>query len=238
MRRAPVRRAAVRLRGPVARGAAPGSGGLRARPLRPGGPGPTLVLFLKEPRPGRVKTRLARETGTVAAAWWFRHQALGLVRDLGRDPRWRTVLAVTPDAEGLASRVWPAGLPRWPQGRGDLGARMGRALRAGPPGPVIVVGADIPGLRPAHIARAFRLLGRADAVIGPAGDGGYWLIGLRRGGRAAPAGLFGGVRWSGPHALADTMASLRPLRVARADRLDDVDTAGDLLRLRGRGALR
>ncbi len=188
----------------------------------------TLVIFLKEPRPGRVKTRLGRDIGMVEAAWWFRHQAARLIRRLRRDRRWRTVLAVSPGREGLASRVWPAHLPRWPQGPGDLGDRMARALRAMPPGPVIIVGADIPGLRPAHVAEGFRLLGRHDAVLGPAPDGGYWMIGLKRGGRAVPEGLFGGVRWSSPHALADTVASLAPLDVGFAATLGDVDEVADL----------
>lgn len=192
----------------------------------------TLVIFLKEPRPGRVKTRLGREIGMVEAAWWFRHQAGRLIRRLRRDRRWRTVLAVSPGREGLASRVWPADLPRWPQGPGDLGDRMGRVFRAMPPkmppGPVIIIGADIPGLRPAHVAEGFRLLGRHDAVLGPAPDGGYWMIGLRRSGRAVPAGLFDGVRWSSAHALADTVASLAPLDVGFAATLRDVDEAADL----------
>ncbi len=192
----------------------------------------TLVIFLKEPRPGRVKTRLGREIGMVGAAWWFRHQAARLIRRLGHDRRWRTVLAVSPGRDGLASRVWPAHLPRRPQGPGDLGDRMGRALRAMPPemppGPVIIIGADIPGLRPAHVAEGFRLLGRHDAVLGPAPDGGYWMIGLKRGGRAVPAGLFRGVRWSSPDALADTVATLAPLETGFAATLRDIDEAADL----------
>ena len=188
----------------------------------------TLVIFLKEPRPGRVKTRLGRDIGMVEAAWWFRHQAARLIRRLRRDRRWRTVLAVSPGREGLASRFWPAHLPRWPQGPGDLGDRMGRALRAMPPGPVIIIGADIPGLTTRHVAEGFRLLGRHDAVLGPAPDGGYWMIGLRRGGRAVPAGLFRGVRWSSPDALADTVASLAPLDVGFAATLRDIDEAADL----------
>lgn len=188
----------------------------------------TLVIFLKEPRAGRVKTRLARGIGTIGAAWWFRHQAARLIRRLGRDPRWRTVLAVTPDREGLASRVWPADLPRWPQGPGNLGARMARAFAAMPPGPVLIVGADIPALRAAHVAEGFRLLGRHEAVLGPSEDGGYWMVGLRRGARATPAGLFHGVRWSTRHALADTVRSLAPLDVGFAPTLADVDEAADL----------
>lgn len=188
----------------------------------------TLVIFVKEPRPGRVKTRLARSLGAVAAAWWFRHQSARLIRRLGRDRRWRTVLAVTPDREGMESRVWPRDLPRWPQGPGDLGARMSRAFRAMPPGPVLIVGADIPDLAPSHVAQGFRLLGRHDAALGPAADGGYWMIGLRRGARAVPAGLFRGVRWSSSSALSDTVVTLAPLGVGYGPVLADVDEAADL----------
>ncbi len=63
--------------------------------------------MLKEPRPGRVKTGLGRDIGMTAAAWWFRHQCRRLLRELD-DPRWRLVIAVSPDAEGRASRIWPA----------------------------------------------------------------------------------------------------------------------------------
>lgn len=189
---------------------------------------PTLVIFLKEPHPGRVKTRLGRGIGMTAAAWWFRHAAAALIRRVGRDPRWRTVLAVSPDAAGLASRVWPAHLPRWPQGQGDLGQRMARAFRAMPPGPVLIVGADIPALDACHVAEGFRLLGRHDSVLGPTPDGGYWMVGLRRGGRSAPAGMLAPVRWSTPHALADTVATLAPLRIGYGPVLADVDTAADL----------
>lgn len=185
--------------------------------------------MLKEPRPGRVKTRLGRDIGMVPAAWWFRHQAAALLREL-EDPRWRLVLAVSPDAEGLASRVWPAHLPRIPQGAGDLGARMARIMRRPAPGPVCIIGVDIPGIRRAHVARAFRALGAHDAAFGPAPDGGYWLIGLKRA-DAVPAGFLQDVRWSSADALADSMATLPGARIAMLDTLQDVDTVADLGRL-------
>ena len=181
--------------------------------------------MLKAPAAGRVKTRLGREIGMVAAAWWFRHQVRALLRRLD-DPRWELVLAVAPDGAVNAGH-WPAHLPRVAQGRGDLGARMARLLRRPHGGPVLLVGGDIPGLGPGHIARAFRALGRADAVFGPAEDGGFWLVGLRHPSRA-PAGLFEGVRWSGPHALSDSIATLNGRSCALADRLRDVDSRADL----------
>ncbi|MDA7964550.1 TIGR04282 family arsenosugar biosynthesis glycosyltransferase [Ruegeria sp.] len=186
----------------------------------------TLVIMVKEPRPGRVKTRLGRDMGMVGAAWWFRHQTRTLIRRL-RDPRWQILLAVSPDREGMRSRIWPADLPRAAQGRGDLGDRMGRMLRDMPKGPVCLIGADIPGITRGHIADAFRVLGRAQVVFGPAPDGGYWLVGAQRYG-ALPAGLFNDVRWSTEHALADTLASAPGCRVAMLDQLRDVDTVADL----------
>ena len=137
------------------------------------------------------------------------------------------VLAVAPDRAGLSSRVWPAHLPRWPQGRGDLGDRMGRMLRAAPAGPVCVIGADIPGVTAARVADAFRVLGSHDAVFGPAPDGGYWLVGLKRA-RPVPPRLFENVRWSTEHALADTVATLPDHRIAQVPTLRDVDTIDDL----------
>ena len=185
------------------------------------------VLFVKEPRAGRVKTRLGHEIGMTAAAGWFRHQSARLIRRLD-DPRWQLVLAVTPDRAARESRVWPRHLPRWPQGPGDLGARMGRVFRDFPPGPVIIAGADVPELSATHIAEGFRLLGRHEAALGPATDGGYWMIGLRRGARAVPAGLFRGVRWSSEHAMSDTVASLAPLDMGYGPVLRDVDETTDL----------
>ncbi len=182
--------------------------------------------MVKEPRPGRVKTRLGRDIGMVGAAWWFRHQTQSLIRRL-RDPRWQIVLAVSPDREGLNSRIWPVDLLRVPQGNGDLGDRMGRMLRDMPKGPICLIGADIPGITRWHIARAFKALGSAQMVFGPAPDGGYWLVGAQRYG-AMPTNLFSDVRWSTEHALADTLVSIPGTRVAFLDHLRDVDTVADL----------
>lgn len=182
--------------------------------------------MVKEPHPGRVKTRLGRDIGMVGAAWWFRHQVARLLRRV-QSPRWKTVLALSPDHQGLTSRIWPSRMERWPQGGGDLGDRMARMMRRAPPGPVCVIGADIPGIMSGHIHAAFAALGRHDAVFGPAPDGGYWLVGLKRT-RAICPDIFAGVRWSTEHALADSIATLPDYRIARIATLRDVDTADDL----------
>jgi hypothetical protein len=189
-----------------------------------------LVLFVRAPRLGAGKRRLAREIGDTAALRFERAMLGRLGRRLGHDRRWRLRLAVTPDTARRARRLWPRGAAVGPQGGGDLGARMRRALAACPPGPAVLVGADIPGLAAADIAAAFRLLGRHDVVFGPAEDGGFWLVGARRCPRPPP--LFGRVRWSGPHALGDALAGLGPrVSVGFAARLQDVDDAAGFRRL-------
>ncbi|MGJ8618217.1 MAG: TIGR04282 family arsenosugar biosynthesis glycosyltransferase [Sulfitobacter sp.] len=186
----------------------------------------TLIIMVKEPRPGRVKTRLGRDIGMTAAAWWFRHQTRRLIRRL-QDPRWQVVLAVSPDTEALQSRVWPGHLLRWPQGRGNLGDRMARMLGRVSIGSACVIGADIPGITKRHIADAFQALGNHDAVFGPAPDGGYWLIGLKHPRRQPPV-MFQGVRWSTAHALADSKATLAGYSMAEVATLSDVDEITDL----------
>ncbi len=183
--------------------------------------------MVKEPRAGRVKTRLGRDIGMTRAAWWYRHQVAGLLRRVS-DPRWETVLAVSPDISAR-SRVWPGEIARTPQGRGDLGQRMARLLRGFGPGPVCLIGSDIPGVNRAKIWQGFQALCREDAVFGPAPDGGYWLVGVR--GRTAKAtGFLSGVRWSTEHALEDSVATVSG-RAGMIDHLQDVDTRDDLVAL-------
>ncbi len=187
-----------------------------------------LVIFARAPQAGRVKRRLAQGIGTLAATRFYRATLETMLRALAADRRWTVWLFVTPD-DSLDHPIWRS-LRRRPQGRGDLGSRMRRPFDTLPPGPVVLVGSDIPALRPHHIARAFALLGRHDLVFGPASDGGYWLIGSRRV-RPLPRALFDGVRWSTRRALADTLAAIPPrYSVGVADMLDDVDDAADLRR--------
>lgn len=185
---------------------------------------PTLIAMVKAPVMGRAKTRLARQIGAVEALRFYRATTAALLRRVGFDPRWRTVLAVDPP-RAREARFWPATLARRPQIRGDLGARMLEQFAQASHGPVLLIGSDIPGIDADQIAAAFAVLRRADAVFGPAEDGGYWLVGLRAGFR--PATLFDKVRWSSPHALADTLANLEGRKVALAARLFDVDDVAD-----------
>ncbi len=180
----------------------------------------TVIVFARAPRLGTVKRRLARDVGDRAALRFYRANLTRLLRALGRDRRFRTVLAATPDRVHVR---WPVRLPRVEQGNGDLGHRMHRACTRHRR--VAIVGTDIPELDGGDVAAAFRALGRAQAVFGPSEDGGYWLVALspRR-----PARPFAGVRWSTEHALEDTVANFAGRPVALLRVLRDVDTGADL----------
>lgn len=189
---------------------------------------PLLILMAKEPVAGAVKTRLAKSVGAATAAATYRAMQSALIARLAGDPRWQTLLCVAPD-RAVFGRMFPNAVARIGQGRGDLGTRMQRVFDYPGTGPRVIVGTDIPGMSPADIAAAFTALQSHDAVLGPAGDGGYWLIGLKR----FPNILrpFADVRWSGPEARADTLANLGSARVALLRTIDDLDTADDLKRL-------
>ena len=194
----------------------------------------TLVLFLRAPRLGTGKRRLARDIGDIAALRFERAMIALLLRRLAKDRRWKLRIAVTPERACRRARHWRGRVEIVGQGAGDLGIRMRRALETCPPGPVVLVGADIPALDAGHVAAAFRLLGAHDLVFGPAKDGGFWLVGARHP-RRFPW-MFERVRWSGPYALADTLASLpRRIKVGYAETLEDVDDGDAYRRLKPRG---
>jgi rSAM/selenodomain-associated transferase 2/rSAM/selenodomain-associated transferase 1 len=191
-----------------------------------GSPLPAYV-FAKAPVAGRVKTRLIPAVGAEGAA----RLATALLEDtleaLVADGRAAPVLAVD-DASAFQGR----GLPLVEQGQGDLGERLERVLSRGlarVPA-VVAVGSDTPGLPSALLEESFSALQRADAVLAPAEDGGFVLIGLRR----CPPALLRGLPWSGPQTLLATEARLRArgLSVTRTRRFFDVDGPADLARLR------
>jgi rSAM/selenodomain-associated transferase 1 len=183
-----------------------------------------LVIFTRHPRLGTGKRRLAKDIGPVRALRFQRVMLALTLRRLGRDRRWITWLAVTPDRSG----PWPSRQRILPQGQGDLGRRMAAVAWKPVAGPVVIVGSDLPGIMASDVARAFRELGRRDAIFGPATDGGYWLVGLRR--RPRFLDPFSNVRWSTEHALADTLVNLVGKDVAVLDVLPDVDDGPSLLR--------
>ena len=188
---------------------------------------PRLVLMMKAPQMGRVKTRLARDIGFVRATHFYRTLSHHLIRRLSFDPRWQTYLAITPD-RAVDQTFWQTSLPaikgghKIKQGPGDLGAKMQRLFNRLPPGPVIIIGSDIPQISAPLIAEAFYRLNSSDCLIGPADDGGYWLIGQRR--SPKPIKIFDQVKWSTTSTFDDTIANLKGRSLAKMPVLVDVDS--------------
>jgi len=190
-----------------------------------------ILVFVRAPEAGRVKTRLAAEIGAEAALRVYRRlaeHAVAEARALGAGAAVR--IHYTPAEGGDAVRAWlGAGADYLSQADGDLGARMraafADAFAAGHPR-VVIIGSDLPGLSAAMLRRALRLLDSHPAVLGPAADGGYYLLGLRE----MIPGLFDGIAWSTEGVLDATLARLAAAGCTPAllEPLRDVDVAADL----------
>ena len=185
----------------------------------------TICIFAKEPVPGKVKTRLAATVGAATAARLataFLKDTISLVH---------TVDVTTVIAWSGAFESAPRRVEVWAQGEGDLGERIERMFfRALSRSPwAIALGADSPGLPPAYLRAAVEELRTHDAVIGPAHDGGYYLLGVSR---CEPA-LLADIAWSAPSTRTQTVDRLvaRGYQVATVGSWFDVDDANDLVRL-------
>ncbi len=186
-----------------------------------------LILFLKAPRPGAVKTRLAQSIGAEEACAIYRRLVELLLGEMA--PLQDVELRFTPDDAAEEIRSWLGA--HWlmaPQGSGDLGCRLAAASAAAfrdGARRVAMIGSDCPEVMRTDITAAWTGLLTHDVVLGPAQDGGYWLIGLR----APQPGLFAGLPWSTPAVLEETLARCRDARlsVGRLRELADIDTEAD-----------
>ena len=189
-----------------------------------------LVVFLKAPRPGEVKTRLVPALGPEAAAGLYRALAEAVV-DETRPLRgeYERLLCFAPAEARVEVAAWFPGDALLEQRGGDLGARMSRAFEEmfeRGAQRVAVVGSDVPGLARADVVSALASLEHHDLALGPAHDGGYYLIALRRPG----PGLFRGVAWGTSSVLPATLerAATLGLTVRVLDERRDIDTVDDL----------
>jgi hypothetical protein len=190
-----------------------------------------LVVFARYPRAGLVKTRLGRDIGDQAATELYAAFLRDLAARFAPAPfalRW----AVAPPDPGFADWLGVAPSSCFAQAGDDLGARMRAAfvaMRADGFEHSAVIGSDAPQLSRAVVEQAFGLLSRCDVVLGPAVDGGYYLIAM-----SEPRDVFSGIAWSSLTVLADTRAraAALDLRVAELATSFDVDRGPDLDRLR------
>lgn len=188
----------------------------------------TLLIFAKPPRIGLSKTRLAQSLSPTSARRIATMTAARTLNAARAECGWQTHLYLAPDSEVKPKRggLWPAHLPRFSQGRGDLTARLNKGLAEAPCGKVLFIGTDAPDTTPGLLRNAVRTLDNHDAVFGPATDGGFWLFGLRKNARMQSP--FGRVRWSGPHAMADVSRNLpETARICHLPTLIDIDDADD-----------
>lgn len=191
---------------------------------------PIVAIFLKAPVAGRVKTRLAATCGTEEAVRLYREWLTRIFTQLQPlRPEVRLIGYYDGDLALLDS--WHSSVDDWvAQPAGDLGVRLAHLFRhVHPPGgsasPCIAIGSDCLTLTADRLLHAFTLLKAYDTILGPAPDGGYYLIGLRRG---APD-LFNDIRWSGPWTRLDQERNVRAagLSLGWLDEQPDIDTWDD-----------
>jgi rSAM/selenodomain-associated transferase 1 len=193
-----------------------------------------LIVFVKAPRPGFVKTRLAAALGPDEAAAAYRALAERLFAHLAGLTE--VELRYTPDEALYEIQPWLRdGWRAQPQGAGDLGERLTRATEhafVAAARRVAVIGSDCPDVSEADVRAAWLALAENDVALGPASDGGYWLVALRE----PQPGLFARMPWSTDEVLATTLerAEALGLKVALLRTLSDVDTAEDWERFRAR----
>lgn len=191
-----------------------------------------LLLFTRYPEPGRTKTRLIPRLGPAGAAALQRHMTEYVLAQV-LDAAQHLPLAIEVHFAGdrrSPVRDWLGDRPSYyPQAEGDLGDRLiaafSHSMALGRPG-AIAIGSDCPALGAAHLSAALEALQRADMVIGPATDGGYYLIGLRQ---LDPA-LFREIAWGTDRVLAQTLAAATALglTVELLTPLTDIDRPEDL----------
>jgi rSAM/selenodomain-associated transferase 1 len=186
-----------------------------------------LIIFVKAPRPGEVKTRLAKALGHERACDAYRKLVDRLLSNLKSLSDVELCFAPA-DAEKEIAPWLRSGWQAVPQTDGDLGARLtaafARAFGAGAQR-VVIVGSDCPFVTVKDIKEAFENLTSRDMAVGPATDGGYWLIGLRQ----PQPGLFQKIPWSTDQVLAETLSRARTLglKMHLLRLLSDVDTQED-----------
>lgn len=191
-----------------------------------------LIIFLKYPEPGKVKTRLAQEVGAEKAAGLYRLFAEAVLRQTVDKNYKRFVFYFPPENRDKIINWIGSGPEFYPQTGNNLGERLvdafNRIFQRGAKR-VVVIGTDSPQIDSGIILRAFGELGKNQCVIGPSHDGGYYLLGLS----SFQKDIFQDIDWSTDKVLKQTTDRLdRPgISFSLLDKLFDIDTISDLQRV-------
>jgi len=187
----------------------------------------SVLVFIKEPRPGHVKTRLAAAVGDLEAARLYEEWTTAILEGLQSLRATAALIGYYAGSEDAVRNKWRTFVDHWlQQCDGDLGDRLqfgfAVALKRGP---CVAIGTDCLDVDVEVVAGAFASLQNVDAVLGPAGDGGYYLVGLRK----LPDGLFAGIEWSSPRTFAEQQKSLirAGMTISELPMLHDIDTIDD-----------
>jgi uncharacterized protein len=191
-----------------------------------------LIVFTRYPEPGKAKTRLIPVLGAIGAAnlqCQMTEHTIKQVRELQICRPLAVEVYFAGNDKHLMINWLGSGLIYHQQGEGDLGSRMAQAFEnafSSGMDAVTIIGTDCPDLDAEMIVQAFKMLEQHDLVLGPANDGGYYLIGLRR---FIPQ-LFEGIRWGTSEVWQQTIAIAGKMNVAIASLspLDDIDRPEDL----------
>ena len=190
-----------------------------------------ILLFVKFPGEGGVKTRLAKDIGPGFVQTLCRNFVLDLLETLKKS-KWPIIIYFHPPESGNAVSGWLGKNYLYaPQSGADLGERMKNAFKdafAGVFSKAVIIGSDMPDLKMSVLSKAFSALDSDDVVIGPAVDGGYYLMGFKQ--ACFLPEVFEGIPWGTDSVFRDTLKILRKRRcsVNMLTELRDVDTIDDL----------
>ncbi len=194
----------------------------------------TLIVFVKYPNPGKVKTRLAKKIGNERATYYYSLMAKQIIDQVSQSDNYSTTIFFDPpEKEKKVIRWLGNGIKKFmPQSGANLGKKIANSFEqviSSGARRSIIIGTDCVEVTKEIVNRAFELLGRADVILGPTEDGGYYLLGLKC---FAPE-LFENIDWSTERVLNQTLDRIneKNLSYELLEKLKDIDTVNDLAEL-------
>ena len=183
-----------------------------------------LIIFIRNPETGKVKTRLAKTIGNDAALQLYKlllQHTFEVTKTIHCDK------IVYYSEEINKTDIWDISYQKKVQEGNDLGERMCHAFKTvfkSGYEKAVIIGSDMHDLKPSHIEKAFTMMNTNDVVLGPAEDGGYYLLGMK----VLHASVFKGKTWGTATVLSETLEDIKALKIHFLEILNDIDTYEDL----------